>query len=86
MSKFAYPGMRVRMRLPAREAPRMRILMRMPVQEDPRMRIHMRIPVSKYPRMRTQMRIFVIYLNSTSYCQMGAAFVTGYRLLHYTKY
>ena len=63
MSKFAYPRMRIRMRIPAREAPRMRI------------------PV-RYPRMR----IFVEYLNNTSYCQMGAAFVTEYRLLHYNDY
>ena len=68
MSKFAYPRMRIRMRIPAREAPRMRIQM----------------PVSRYPRKR--IRIFVTYLNNTSYCQMGAAFVTEYRLLHYTEY
>ena len=72
MSKFAYQLTRIRMRIPAREAPRMRI--------------HIRMPVSRYPRMRTRMRIFVTYLNSTSYCQMGAAFVTEYRLLHYTEY
>ena len=75
MSKFLYPRMRIRMR--------------MPVQEDPRMRIHMLIPVSRYPRMRTRMRIFVTYLNNTSYCHfisMGAAFVTEYRLLHYNDY
>ena len=54
MSKFAYPRMRIRMRIPAREAPRM--------------------------------RIFVIYLNNTSYCQIGAAFVTEYRLLHCIEY
>ena len=86
MSKFAYPRMRIRMHIPAREAPRMRIHMRMPVQEDPRMRIHMRIPVSRYPLMRTRMRIFVTHLNNTNYCQMGAAFVTEYRLLHYNDY
>ena len=63
MSKFAYPRMRIRMRIPAREAQRMRI------------------PV-RYPRMR----IFPTYLNNTSYCQMGAAFVTEYRLLHYAEY
>ena len=84
MSKFAYPRMRIRMRIPAREAPQMRIHMRMPVQEHPRMRIHMQIPVSRYPRMRT--RIFVTYLNNTNYCQMGAAFVTEYGLLHYNDY
>ena len=72
MSKFAYPRMRIRMRIPAREAPRMRM--------------HMRIPVSRYPRMRTRMQIFVTYLNNTSYCQMGAAFVKEYRLLHYNDY
>ena len=72
MSKFVYP--------------RMRIHMRMPVQDYPRMRIPMRIPVSRYRRMRTWMRIFVTYLNNTSYCQMGAAFVTEYRLLHCTEY
>ena len=55
MSKFAYPRMRIRMLIPARE--------------DPRIRIHMRIPVSRYPRMRTRLRIFVSYLNNTSYCQ-----------------
>ena len=64
MSKFAYPRMRIRMRIP--------------VQEDPRMRI----PVSRYPRTR----IFVTYLNNTGYCQMGAAFVTEYRLLQYNDY
>ena len=69
---------RIRMRIPAREAPRMRIQIRMPVQEDPRMRILMRMPVSRYPRMRKRMRIFVTYLNNTSYCQMGAPFVTEY--------
>ena len=74
MLKFSYPRMRIRMRIPASEAPRMRI--------------HMRIPVSKYPR--TRMRIFVTYLNNTSYCQtsycqMGAAFLTEYRL-HCTEY
>ena len=78
--------MRIRMRIPTREAPRMRIHMRVPVKEDQRMQMHMRIPVSRYPRMRTRMRIFVTYLNNTSYCQMGAAFVTKYRLLHYTEY
>ena len=72
MSKFAYPRMRIRMRIPAREATWMRI--------------HMRIPVSTYPRMRTRMRIFVTYLNNTSYCQTGAAFVTEYKLLHYNDY
>ena len=72
MSKFAYPRLRIRMRIPAREAPLMRI--------------QMRIPVSSYPRMRQRMRIFVTYLNNTSYCQMVAAFVTEYRLLHYTGY
>ena len=88
MSKLAYPRIRIRMRIPAREAPRMSVHMRIPVQEDPRMRIpvsrypRMRIPVSRYPRMR----IFVTYLNNASYCQMGAAFVTEYRLLHYTEY
>ena len=81
MSKFVYPRMRIRLRIPAREAPRMRTHMRMPLQEDPRMRIHMRIPVSRYPRMR----IFVTYLNNTSYCQMGSAFVTEHRLLHYIE-
>ena len=65
MSKFAYPRMRILMRIPACEA------------------LQMRMPVSRYPRMRTRMRIFVTYLNNTSYCQMGAAFVTEYRLLHY---
>ena len=69
MSKFAYPRMRIHMRIPEREAPRKLI--------------HMRIPVSRYPRMRTRMRIFVTYLNNTSYCQMLAAFDTEYRLLHY---
>ena len=54
----------------------------MPKFVYPRMRIHMRIPVSTYPRMR----IFVTYLNNTSYCQMGADFVTEYRLLHYNDY
>ena len=82
MSKFAYPRMRIRMRIPAREAPWMRIHMRMPVREDPRMRIHVRIPVSRCPRMR----IYVTYLNNTTYCQMGAAFVIEYRLLHYNDY
>ena len=76
MSKFAYPRMRIRMRIPAREAQRMRTHMRMPASRYPRMRT----------RMRTRMRIFVTYLNNTSYCQMGAAFVTEYRLLHYTEY
>ena len=52
----------------------------------PRMRIHMRVSVRRYPRMRTRMRIFVTCFNNTSYCQMGAAFVTEYRLLHYTEY
>ena len=70
MSKFTYPRIRIRMRRP--------------VQEDPQMRIHMRMPVSRYSRMRT--RIFVTYLNNTTYCQTGAAFVTEYRLLHYTEY
>ena len=37
-SKFAYPRMRIRMR--------------MPVSRYPRMRISMRMPVSRYPRMR----------------------------------
>ena len=78
MSKFSYPRMRIRMLIPARKAPRMRIHMRMPVQED----LRKRIPVSRYPRMR----IFVTYLNSTSYCQMEAAFITEYRFLHYTEY
>ena len=78
MSKFAYPLMRIRMRIPGREALQMRIHMRMPVQEDPRMRI----PVSIYPRMR----ICVAYLNNTSYCQIRAVFVTKYRLLLYTEY
>ena len=82
MSTLAYPRMRIRMRMPVQEDPRMRIHMRIPVQEDPRMRIHTRIPVSRYSRMR----IFVTYLNNTSYCQMGAAFVTEYRLLHYNDY
>ena len=82
MSKFAYPRMQIRMRITALEAPRMRIHMRMPVQEDPRTRI----PVSRYPWMRKRMRIFVTYLNNTSYCCIGAAFVTEYRLLHYTEY
>ena len=72
MSKFAYPRMQIRMRIPASEAPRMRI--------------HMRMPVSRYPRMRTRMRIFVTYLNNSSYCQMGAAFDTEYILLHYNYY
>ena len=58
ISKFAYPPMRIRLQIPALEA----------------------------PRMRTRMRIFVTYLNNTSYCQMGAAFVTEYRLLHYSDY
>ena len=85
MSKFAYPGMRIRMRIPARETRRMRIHMRMPVQEDPRIRIHMRIPVSRYPRMRTRMRIFVTHLNNTSYCQIGAGLVqnTDYYIIIY---
>ena len=52
----------------------------------PRMRIRMRMPVQEDPRMRTRMRIFVTYLNNTSYCQMGAAFVTEFRLLHYSEY
>ena len=88
------PRMRIHMRMLVQEDPRMRIHMRMLVQEDPGMRIHMRmlvqedpgmrIPVSRYPR--TRMRTFVTYLNNTSYCQMGAAFVTEYRLLHYTEY
>ena len=86
MSKFAYPRMWIRIRIPAREALRMRIHIRMLVQEDPRMRIHMRIPVSRYPRMRKRMRIFVTYLNNTSYCQMGVDFVTEYRLLHYNDH
>ena len=60
MSKFAYPRMRIRMRIPSREAPWMRIHMEMPGQEDP----WMRIPVSRYPRMRTRMRICVTYLNT----------------------
>ena len=64
----------------------MRIHMRIPAREAPRMRIHMRIPVSRYPRMR----IFVSYLKNTSSLnmkeQMKAAFVTEYRLLHYTEY
>ena len=73
MSKFAYPRMRIRMLTPASEAPRMRT--------------HMRMPVSRYLRIRMRMRIFVTYLKyNTSYCQMGAAFVTEYRLLHYTEY
>ena len=71
--------MRIHMRIPAREAPLIRIYMRMPVQEDQRMRM----PVSRYPRMRTRTRIFLTYLNNTSYCLMGAAFATEYRLLHY---
>ena len=49
MSKFTYPRMRIRMRIPAREGSRMRI--------------HMVIPVTRYPR--TRMRIFVIILNNT---------------------
>ena len=86
MSKFAYPRMRIRIRIPVHEVQRMRIHMRMPVQEDPRMRIHMRIPVSIYPWMGTRMRIFVTYLKTSSYCQIGPAFVTEYRLLHYNDY
>ena len=43
---------------------------------------HMQIPVSRYP----QLRIFVTYSNNTSYYQMGAAFVTENRLLHYNDY
>ena len=74
------------MRIPAREAPRMQTRMRMPVQEDPRMRIHMRIQVRRYPLIWTRMRIFVTYLNNTSVCQIGADFVTEYRLLHYNDY
>ena len=62
--------------------PRMRIHTRIKAREAPRMRI----PVSRYPRMRKQMRIFETYLNDTNYCQMGAAFVTEYRLLHYNDY
>ena len=46
----------------------------------------MRMPVQEDPRMRTRMRIFVTYLNNTSYCQMGAAFDTENRLLHYNDY
>ena len=86
MSKFAYPRMRICMRIPEREAQGMRMYMRIQVQEDPWLRIHMRIKVSRYPRMRTRMRIFVTYLNNTSYCQMGADFVAEHRLLHYTEY
>ena len=37
--------------------------------------------MSKFPYPR--MRIFVTYLNNASYCQMGAAFVSEYKLLHY---
>ena len=70
MSKFTYPWMRIRIRIPAREAPRMRIHMLMSVQ-DPRMWIHMRIPFSRYPWMG----IFVTFLNNTRYYRMGAAFV-----------
>ena len=72
MSKFTYARMRIRMRIPAHEAPTVRI--------------HMRIPVSRYPLMQTRMRIFVTYLKNTSSCQIGAAFVTEYRLLHYNDY
>ena len=78
MSKFTYPRMQIRMRISAREAPRMRIHMRMIVQEDPWMRIHMKISVPRYPR--TRMRIFMTFLNKTSYYQMGAAFITEYRI------
>ena len=60
--------------------------MRIKAREAPRMRIHMRIPVSRYPRMRKRMRIFETYLNDTNYYQMGAAFVTEYRSLHYNDY
>ena len=55
-----------------------RIRMRIAAREA----LRMRIPVSRHP----QMRIFVTYLNNTSYCQMGAAFVIEYRLLHYAEY
>ena len=81
MSKFAYPRMQIRTRIPAREAPGMRIHMRMPVQE-PGMRNTYICEYRRYPRMR----IFVTYLNNTSFWQMGAAFVTEYRLLHYNNY
>ena len=57
MSKFPYPRMRIRMRIPAREAPRMRIFV-----------------------------TFKNHLLGYRQCQMGAAFVTEYRLLHYNDY
>ena len=81
MSKFTYPHMQIRMQIPAREAPWMRIHIRIPVQEDLRLQIHIRIPAgsSRYPWMQ----IFVTYLNNISYCQIGATFVTEYRLFHY---
>ena len=90
--------MQIRMRITVHKAPwirihlqmpihmQMPINMQMPVQEGPRMRIHMRIPVSRYLWMPTRMQIFMTFLNNASHCQIGAAFVTEYRLLHYTKY
>ena len=48
----------------------------------PRMRISKRIPVPRYPRMR----IFATFLNNTSYYQMGADFVTEYRITQNTNY
>ena len=72
MSKFAYPRMRIRMR--------------MPVQEAPRMRLHMIIPVSRYPWIRRRMRIFVTFNGIGWWKKNHLLFIWEKNVLHTKNY